>query len=165
MPRCSLAGLLECIGGLYRDTLTAPYKDKRSIVYSYRFPPQDFKFSVGDGCLCSTTLKPAGTIVYLDEEANVIRLKVGANQPPLLDSMSIIPTGPIDAVVLREAVYRFADTIIAGTLRYRAIKAVLNRELPRLSPLAESGPLVRNDESEVTAAIDTPRGSLATPAT
>jgi uncharacterized protein len=143
----------ECIGGLNRDTSTAPYKDKRSIVYSYRFPPQDFKFSVGDGCLCSTTLKPAGTIVYLDEEANVVRLKIGANQPPLPDSMSIIPTGPIDAVVLREAVYRFADAIIAGTLRYRAIKAVLNRELPRLSPLTANGPLVRKDEDEVNAAI------------
>jgi len=143
----------ECIGGLNRDTLTAPYKDKRSIVYSYRFPPQDFKFSAGDGCLCSTTLKPAGTIAYLDEEANVVRLKIGANQPPLPDSMSIIPTGPIDAVVLREAVYRFADAIISGTLRYRAIKAVLSRELPRLFPLTANGPLVRKDEDEVNAAI------------
>ena len=143
----------ECIGGLCKDASMAPYKDKRSIVYSYRFPAQDFKFSVGDGCLCSTTLKPAGTIVYLDEEANVVRLKIGANQPPLPDSMSIIPTGPIDAVVLREAVYRFADSVIAGAKRYRAIIAVLRREQPRLTIPSNSTGLVSDGEDELSASI------------
>ncbi len=143
----------ECIGGLYRDTSTAPYKDKRSIVYSYRFPPQDFKFAVGDGCLCSSTLRPAGTIVFLDEEANVIRLKIGANQPPPPETQSIIPTGPIDAVVLREAIYRFADATIARTSRYRAINAVLHRERPRLSNPSLKSLLVQENETEVNAAI------------
>jgi uncharacterized protein len=143
----------ECIGGLFKDTSMAPYKDKRSIVYSYRFPPQDFKFAVGDGCLCSATLKPAGTIVYLDEEANIVRLKIGANQPPLPDSMSIIPTGPIDAVVLREAIYRFADSVIAGAKRYRAVIAVLKREQPRLTPPSNYTGLIREGEDELSAAI------------
>ena len=143
----------ECIGGLFKDTATVPYKDKRSIVYSYRFPAQDFKFSVGDGCLCSTTLKPAGTIVYLDEETNIIRLKIGANQPPLPDSMSIIPTGPIDAVVLREAVYRFADSVIAGAKRYCAIIAVLKREQPRLTISSSSAGLIRAGEDELSASM------------
>jgi uncharacterized protein len=143
----------ECIGGLFKDTSMLPYKDKRSIVYSYRFPPQDFKFAVGDGCLCSLTLRPAGTIIYLDEEAGVVRLKIGANQPPLPDSMSIIPTGPIDAVVLREAIYRFADAVITGSERYRAVIAMLRRERPRLTIPSNCTSLIREGENELSTSI------------
>jgi uncharacterized protein len=37
----------ECIGGLEPDPARPELPDKRSIVYSFRFPAQDFKMSLG----------------------------------------------------------------------------------------------------------------------
>lgn len=143
----------ECLGGLTRDTSVPPYKEKRSIVYSYKFPPQDFKLSVGDDCLHADTLKSAGKIVAVDDEKNTISLKIGATQPALPEEMSIIPTGPIDAITLREAIYRYADAVIAKTDRYRAITAILNRERPRLSIPFSNGSLVSDHETELDSAL------------
>ena len=51
--------------------------EKRSMVYSFTFPPQDFKMRIGDDVLRAGSLEPAGEIVRLEEDARRISLKLG----------------------------------------------------------------------------------------
>jgi len=46
----------------------------------------------------------------------------------LPERLSLIPGKPIDARVLRDAVYRFAESLIAAPGRYRAVASLLGRE-------------------------------------
>src|SRR5207245_8051515 len=65
----------ECIGGLEPDPDRPQFAVKQSVVYSFRFPAQDFKMSVGDDVLIADTLAPAGEIVHLDENTFAISLR------------------------------------------------------------------------------------------
>jgi uncharacterized protein len=75
----------ECIGGLEPDPERPPFPEKKSVVYSYRFPPQDFKVRVDGDVLIADTLAPAGEIFRLDEDAFEISLKWSKNRDPLPD--------------------------------------------------------------------------------
>jgi predicted RecB family nuclease len=67
----------ECIGGLEPDPGRPPFPEKRSNVYSFRLPAQDFKMSLGGDVLIADTLAPAGKIVHLDEDKFEISLSAG----------------------------------------------------------------------------------------
>jgi uncharacterized protein len=123
----------ECIGGLRRDPQTPPYAVKQSLVHTFRFPPQDFKMRVGDRPKRAATLEDAGEVVSIDEDAGRICLKVGNKAAPFEAAFSLIPAGPLKADVLRDAVYRYADAVIAGSTDYAAVSSILARERPRLT--------------------------------
>jgi uncharacterized protein len=120
----------ECIGCL--ELVGRPVPVKRSLLYTYRFPEQEFKFKKGNGCRRADTLDGAGTIEEVDDKGCILRLKLG-NAKRLPERLSIIPSGPIKTEVLREALYRFADSLISGNGRYQAIIDFLRREPPRIS--------------------------------
>ncbi len=84
----------ECIGALRPDPSAPPYADKRSKVYTFRFPPQDFKMRMGHRPKRAASLKDAGEIVFLDEEAGQIALKIGPKAEPYEEAFSLIPQGP-----------------------------------------------------------------------
>jgi uncharacterized protein len=48
----------ECLGGLRFDRYTPPFVDGRSMVYSFKFPPQDLKLSPGERHLHSKAIAP-----------------------------------------------------------------------------------------------------------
>ena len=85
----------ECIRGLSASAATPPWQDKRSMIYSFTFPPQDFKMRIGDTPLRSGTLEPAGEIVSLDEQARRISLKLGPSRALLGRCRVVDPAGPI----------------------------------------------------------------------
>jgi RecA/RadA recombinase len=120
----------ECLGGLRADPTQPPLQDKRSLVFTYRFPPQEYKFRPGNTCRVATTLTSAGTIVDLDATQRTVRIKRGAKSGPLPDALSVIPDGPLSQKVLQEALYRFADAVIGGADRFTAVKAFLYRAMP-----------------------------------
>ncbi|MBF0400372.1 MAG: TM0106 family RecB-like putative nuclease [Magnetococcales bacterium] len=122
----------ECLGGLRSDLKQPPYQEKRSTVFPYRFPPQETKLRAGDSCLRADTLERAGEIVELNTSTRLVRIKKGAKGGPLPEVLSITPTGPIDNRALRDAVYRFADAIIAGNGRFQALASFLRRERPTI---------------------------------
>jgi uncharacterized protein len=132
----------ECIGGLRPDPTAPPYPVKRSIVHTFRFPPQDFKIRVGDRPKRAETLQDAGEIVCLDEDAGQIALKIGAKAEPFEATFSLIPSGPIDSVVLREAIYRYAKSVIDGAEDYAAIRSILRREYPRIRNIEAGQPII-----------------------
>ena len=60
-----------------------------------------------------------------------VALKIGAKQP-LRRSVLNHSERPIDIATLRDAVYRYADSVVAGDGRYDAITSVLKRDPPRI---------------------------------
>jgi len=124
----------ECIGVLNPDPARPPRAEKKSMVYSFTFPPQNFKMRVGEDVLRAGSGDPAGEIVSLEEDNWRISLKLGPSRASLDDGASIIPTGPRDDNVMRSAIARYADTIIAGDdERYAALTHIMKKVAPRVT--------------------------------
>jgi uncharacterized protein len=141
----------DCIGGLEPDPTRPPFLEKRSIVYSFRFPAQDFKMSLGDDVLIADTLAPAGEIVHLDEDKFEISLKRGKNREPLPQRFSLIPKGPLGDKALRDAIARYIGAVLDGNEdQYAAITSILRRDYPRFQGLTVIG----DDADDVARAID-----------
>jgi predicted RecB family nuclease len=144
----------ECIGGLKRDTSQPPFPDKRSMVHTFGFPPQDFKIRKGDRPRrASIAREPVGEIVELDEKAGRIQLKLGPTILSLGDTLSLIPKPPFDDEILRAAIYRYADTIIAGDDRYGAVTSVLKDKLPRIQGHKLGDPIVVTGADSIASAV------------
>ncbi len=144
----------ECIGGLQRDLTQPPFPDKRSMVHTFAFPPQDFKMRKGERPRrASIAREPVGEIVALDEKARRIQLKLGPKAHPLGDVLSLIPEPPFDDKVLRAAIYRYAETIIAGEDRYSAVTSVLKNSLPRIQGRRPGAPVVPAEADTTTGAL------------
>ena len=127
----------ECIGGL--NFYGIPEPDKRSLVYSYRFPPQEFKLSVGDDPTNTATTKRVGTIVELDEQQGFLKIK-STQVPPT--NFSIGPQWPIDSDGVRTAIYLVAKSIIESDKEYQAIRDILKKSLPRIKGKTEGSPII-----------------------
>ncbi len=143
----------ECIGGMRIDKTVRPFPHARSTVFTYRFPPQDYKFDVGDSCRISDSLEPAGSIFSLNPDECIVQIKRSASKGGLPAALSIIPYGPINTDVLRAAVYQFADNLIAGTQRYQAVQSFLKREIPRISGHTLRSPLIRDPDKVLDETI------------
>jgi uncharacterized protein len=140
----------ECIGGLEPDPDRLPFSEKRSIVYSLRFPAQDFKMSLGGDVLIADTRAPAGEIVRLDEDTFEISLKRGKNREPLPHRFSLIPKGPLGDKVLRAAIARYIGAALKGHEdQYAALTGILRRDYPRFQGSTGIG----DDPDEVARAI------------
>jgi uncharacterized protein len=144
----------ECIGGLQRDTSRSPFPDRRSMVHTFGFAPQDFKMRKGDRPRrASIAREPVGEIVDLDEKAGRIQLKLGPTILSLGDTLSLIPEPPFDDRILRAAIYRYADTIIAGDDCYSAVTSVLKAELPRIQGHKLGDSIVATGTDSIASAV------------
>jgi len=133
----------ECIGVLTPDPARPPRPEKKSMIYSFTFPPQDFKMRVDDEVLRAGTLEPAGDVFELHEDERRISLKLGPKWSRIADGASLIPKGPLGDLVLRGAVHRYAETVIAGDLnRYRALTDIMKKSAPRLVTQAQGAPII-----------------------
>src|SRR5262249_60888576 len=116
---------LDSLGGLV--ALGSARPEKRSQVRTYRYPEQETKLREGDDVKarddCGEADLPTVTIARLDPEACQVGVKFGpkAGAPP--DRLDLIPGGPYDNEVLREAVRRVAQSVIDGSGRYPAVAA------------------------------------------
>lgn len=133
----------ECIGVLSPDPARPPRAEKKSMVYSFTFQPQDFKMRVDDDVLRAGTLEPAGEIFELNEDERRISLKLGPKWSRIADGSSLIPKGPLPDLVLRGAVHRYAESVIAGDqTRYRALTDIMKKSVPRLVSQKAGAPIV-----------------------
>src|SRR5258708_6550454 len=151
MPEEQLTDAAECIGGWGPALDRQSFPEKRSIVYSFRFPAQDFKMGLGGDVLIADTLATAGKIVRLDEDKFEISLKRGKNREPLPHRFSLIPKGPLGDKVLRAAIARYIGAVLTGDEdRYSAITGILRSDYPRFQGLTGIG----DDPDEVARAIE-----------
>ena len=120
----------ECLGGLQQ--VGSPEPEKRSLIYSYSFPSQEYKLKVGALAVDIAVMENAGTIVEIDEDASIVKIKRGANKEPLPESLSIGPPGPIDSKTIRSAIYRYADHVLEAPDTTHAATELLARNVPRI---------------------------------
>ncbi|HDQ39684.1 MAG TPA: TM0106 family RecB-like putative nuclease [Desulfonatronum sp.] len=122
---------MECIGSLVRDRHRAPVKEKQSFVYAYRFPEQETKLKSGDNVTILGMNAPLREF-EMDQDALRVTFKMAVKHGEPPDRISIGAGGPINTNKLREAVFRFADSLLTGDDNYQAIHDLLNRSAPRI---------------------------------
>lgn len=123
----------ESIGCLTRDPKRRPVPDKDSLIHTFRFPAQDYKLREGSTPVIAADFRYAGKIVDIDEDQNRLQLRIGKNQPEFPNRFSLIPGGPLDTRVIRDAIYRYANNVIAGGNRYPAVTGFLKKDFPRIA--------------------------------
>ncbi len=148
----------ECLGKCERDISAQPYKlgpRDRSLVYEYRFPPQDTKMREEYDPVNAFTGKRIGKIVGLDRKGGKVALKIGDKQANPPDLLSLIPQKPIENNDIRGAIGRYAEAVASGSVsRYAAITSILRRDLPRLSGRAEGASILGQGDDTTSACID-----------
>jgi len=132
----------ECIGGLRAIPGRRPIPDKQSLIHTFRFPPQDYKLREGDLPQIAESFARAGEIVDLDDEQFTVSLRIGKNAAPFPTAFSLIPGQPIKTDVLREAIYRYAEAVIAGRSRYAAINSLSTRQPPAVEGVTPGNPII-----------------------
>ncbi|MCA1785440.1 MAG: ribonuclease H-like domain-containing protein, partial [Desulfobacteraceae bacterium] len=121
----------ECIGGM--TLCRPPHRDKRSLVYTYTFPDQEYKLREGQKCTQTDTGTPLSDIQQLDTQKNRVVLKIGMTRPQPPERLSIGPGKPINSGVLKKALFRFAQSLVDGSRRYRAVEQILKKAYPAFS--------------------------------
>ncbi len=142
----------ECLGGLALDPNNPPTPVKRSTLYTYLAPEQETKLSSGDDCTRTDTSQAIGKLIF-DEVTWRVQLKIGPSKDPLPARLSIGPTGPLELKVLVDALFRFADCMIAGDKKYAALLALLRREPPQLKGWAPGQPIIAQGQDFVQGSI------------
>lgn len=125
----------ECIGALELAADVPPVSEKKSKVFTYRYPGQEHKFDPGDKPIDPSNENAAGEIVSIDDATRTIRIKRG---PSLFDKphpKALMPGGPINTFAIREALQRFASSAVEHgftSTPYRAAADILLSSAPRV---------------------------------
>jgi uncharacterized protein len=140
---------IECLGGLRAIPDMPPEPIARSRIYSFRFPEQETKLRAGKSCTRADNAANLGSIESLDIDQRIVRIKISnksVERDPLPEMLNIGPTGPLKNLVLRDALRRVADSIIAGDDRFPVAKALLRKELPRVAGRKPGALLIHGDD-------------------
>lgn len=131
----------ECIGGMSLHPDCKPYPEKQSLVYTYVYPEQETKHRTGSEGTRVDTGKQI-TLMAVDSDSRVIRIKVGkrSEQPPA--TLSIGPSQPIGDKVLRQRVELFANSLLVGDDSFSAVKRILAKEKPEIEGIEAGSPLI-----------------------
>jgi uncharacterized protein len=125
---------LEGLGGLVLDEMNAAPAPARSLVATYRFPPQDTKMRVGQQVLFAGDLVRAGSIEALDPVRGVIVLKRGVKAGDFPERCGLSPNWPLSQDGLVKAIMAFASRFADGNdQRDRALLDLLLRRNPRIA--------------------------------
>ncbi|HHK0662485.1 TM0106 family RecB-like putative nuclease [Pseudomonas aeruginosa] len=130
---------IESLAGL-RRTKTPPEPIKKSFLFEYSFEPQESKMRTGSQGVISESLANV-QLVNLDSNACLAMFKATANNAPP-DDFDMIPGRPIPSTSLREALFRYADSVLAGEQRFQAVSDFLHRRAPRVKDVQPGAPLL-----------------------
>ena len=138
--RCDNVDLLEefdreAIGGLHLRPDIVAYKLRPRdslLVHTYEFPDQQHNLGRGRPW-CPRAREDAGEVVEIDNERNLLRLKV-AGKRIAKDIHALIPGPPVRAPEQKAALRRLAQAYLDGTLaeRFPATHDLLLAATPRL---------------------------------
>ena len=148
-----------CLAQVRADADRPPRPEKRSMVRTFTFPPQDFKFKVGDKANRAGSGDAAGEVFAIDGDAGWVALKQGPSVAPLADGSALIPEGPVGDRQLRAAVVRYVETVLAGEVnRYRALGDILARRPPRRAGVVAGAAIVADGIDAVEGTLGALRG-------
>lgn len=144
------------IGAITPTGIESP--DKQSTIREYSFDPtQEHRLAVDPewDVVDPRTGKGAGSIVALDQEAGLLRLRKG-NRSFGGHPASLVPRVPVDTREHRGALSRLAEAVlehgIDGPGRYRALRDFLLGRPPRIAGHPAGAPLAASPEPGVEAA-------------
>jgi uncharacterized protein len=152
---------LDAIGGLTLDESAGEVKDKRSLIFIYKMPPQEHRLKVGDAVRDTRTLQGVGAIFAIDTANQRIELRIGQQSltktwdGQMPGALSIgasgqVSTGKLEAAVLRLAASRYGD---APNGNYAAVWNLLERQWPNVEGIEPGSPIL-SGESSVEAVND-----------
>ncbi len=150
----------EAIGGLKLELEFAPYKagaKDRNLVYTYSFPDQAYKVGARDNVTDPATREGAGTIVAIDEDRRLLRLKRSGSLEEAAKTTALIPPGPIRTDEQKASLVRIAEAYGNGALPNATLDLLLARN-PRLRPdfggLVQPAELTAQAVSEVAQSLN-----------
>jgi uncharacterized protein len=138
---------LDCLAGL--EMVGEPTPDKRSLVYTYRFPPQETRLR--EGMQVQSLDGPeefsfrVGTIHELNESECWVRIKRG-DKTPLPKQLSVDVGGPVSAKALAAALGRVAEDALLGFPLYPLAREILTRQPPAFFDRAPGQPVIQNSQ-------------------
>lgn len=142
----------DCLGGL--RLVGEPIPEKRSLVHTYEFPPQETKLTRGDRPVVVHTTEPAGSIEEFDVRRGVLKLKRSKAKGPLPADLSLGPVRPLNDQCLRLAIRRFADSVARGDGKFLALERFLRRETPSLKGRAAGFPVLSDGADLIQGTTD-----------
>jgi uncharacterized protein len=137
----------DSLGGL--EAIGEAEAEKKSLVRTYRYPEQETKLREDANVRMKDGLRHV-SITRLDAETREVDVKFGATAGAPPERIDLVPGGPIDNEVLREAVRRVAADAFRAGRRYRALEALLAKAPPRLADRAPGTPLI-DEAADVVA--------------
>lgn len=150
----------ECIGDLKQ--IDKPYPEKRSLVYTFSFPEQEYKLkekekaSLANNILLNQESGYAGEIIELDQKKRIIKLKKSEKSGTLPENISIGKNRPTDASSLESATYRYLESLFKDSKKsYTAINDILSKSAPRLKGIKSKQPILKSNDfiNEIPNAI------------
>lgn len=134
----------ECLAGL--TSVGEPVPNKRSLTYTYQFPPQEYKICKGNTVTNVETMDRVGTIEEIDDDNCIVKIRRGKTLQPLPSELSIGPANPINTDSLRAAIYRVATNFINGSDQYQAISAILNKSIPAIKNIKAGEAIIQSKD-------------------
>jgi predicted RecB family nuclease len=139
----------EAIGQLTLDP-QEPLADRKSYIYTLRFPEQEHKLLPGAEALDPATERPVG-VVEIDDTAGIVHIRRAQSRHSEALPAGLIPGRPYNTGEQQAALRRLASTIldsgINGVGPYRALRDVLLRNLPRIE--TQSGAALQDGSPEI----------------
>ena len=127
---------------------------ERYEMYRYRYPEQDFKVRFGDRARRLDNLSEV-RVWNIDEDESTVELEFrlghGELEPPTTMSVSI--GAPVETGTMQAAVFAFADSLVQGEQRFKAVQDYLLRRTPDIRGLEPGKPIVGAEAPPLAAAI------------
>lgn len=140
MTKAELVDDAECLGGLVYNTMRPPQAQGRSHRYFYRVPAQETKLRTGVAATNALTGKPLSGL-QVDMRASSVSFTVMGEFDPH-SVTGIGPGGPMATDAQRTALEHFATQVHRQAGGYRAVQALLRREIPRIAGIQPGAALI-----------------------
>ncbi|MGE0446713.1 MAG: TM0106 family RecB-like putative nuclease, partial [Vicinamibacterales bacterium] len=146
---------VEAIAGLTPAANERPVPDKRSMIVPLDFPEQDFKIGAHPDRKLEDPFSGAkvGTVVRIDGDARRLHLRRGPSAAADPLPTALVPGQPLPTSAQRQAIGRLAEEVLSAGPRYRAARALLAREYPRLAGRAQGSRIQSVDLAEQKALV------------
>ncbi len=138
--------------------LTSIFQDKRSFVYKYIFPEQEYKLKEGRTCIIANNTDPersdyAGKIQELDQIKRSLLLRKGISK----EEKKLPRTLSIGEKVMEHArfenlnknIYKFCDNVLEKKEGYGAIKDFINRNTPQIKEIKKGEKIITTGNFEI----------------
>jgi uncharacterized protein len=123
----------EAIAYLRSANDESPVPDKKSTIFPLDFPDQEFKLTADPDKQLEDPFRgvDAGAAVRIDTARGRVYLRRGPKLAPVSLPSAVVKGKPLSDTAQRQALGRLADEIAGGGSGYRAVRALLTRDLPR----------------------------------